>query len=317
MPFDINTAYNLCVQACLDNIIGYSQPQRTTIQLGVNYRTYCDCSSLMAWCCYNAGAWNSNPWFTTDNERQYLEAAGFTRFPANSVQWSAGDILTRSENYNPRGHTEMVYQAAGIGGYTMGSHSKYLSDGSERPFPDQVSINTFLTNVADWDWIYKSGGTVTGIYSWTQNETNTYGALTSDEIYANAILTYFELSNMGFSAAAAAGVMGNIEHEGQFNPAQWQGGFPVGSWYDSNCGYGMFQYTPPHKYYQDWAAGQGVDINDADSNGPLQVRWLDAHPSQFAGTSPYMVGNPHYGISYNDFKLLTDPADASNVWLRA
>lgn len=319
MPFDINMAYNLVIQACNDDYIGYSMSDlRTTIKLGVTYRTYCDCSSLMSWACFNAGAWSSNPWFSTGDEPTWLQQAGFTRMPANSTPWQPGDILTHSEGWMspgvpyPDAHTEMVYQGTGgTSGYTMGAHTSQVA------FRDQVSIRTYISDTSYWQWLYRAGGTVIPAYHWTQVETNTYGALTSDEIYANAVLTYYELVNLGFSTAAAAGVMGNIEHEGQFNPAQWQGGFPIGSWYVANCGYGMFQYTPPHKYYQDWAMGQGVDLNDADSNGPLQVRWLDAHPGQFNGSSPYMVGNPHYGISYNDYKLLTDPADAANVWLRA
>ena len=319
MPFDINMAYNLVIQACNDNYIGYSMSDlRTTIKLGVTYRTYCDCSSLMSWACFNAGAWSSNPWFSTGDEPKWLQQAGFTRMPANSTPWQPGDILTHSEGWMspgtpyPDAHTEMVYQGTGgTSGYTMGAHTSQVA------FRDQVSIRTYISDTSYWQWLYRAGGTVIPAYHWTQVETNTYGALTSDEIYANAVLTYYELVNLGFSTAAAAGVMGNIEHEGQFNPAQWQGGFPIGSWYDNNCGYGMFQYTPPHKYYQDWALGQGVDLNDADSNGPLQVRWLDTHPGQFNGSSSYMAGNPHYGISYANYKLLSDPADAANVWLRA
>jgi hypothetical protein len=30
-----------------------------------------------------------------------------------------------------------------------------------------------------------------------------------------------------------------------------------------------------------------------------------------------MAGNPHYGITYSQFKLLSDPADAANVWMRS
>lgn len=166
-----------------------------------------------------------------------------------------------------------------------------------------------------WNAVYRYGGTAG--YQWVQREVNTYDALSQTEIYGNAVLTYYELVDLGFSTAAAAGVLGNIQYEGQFNPAQWQGGYPIGSWYEPYCGYGMFQYTPPHKYYQDWAQGQGVNLNDPSSNGPMQVKWLDANPGQFNGSSIYMTGNAHYGITYSNYKLLTDPADAANVWLRA
>jgi len=167
-----------------------------------------------------------------------------------------------------------------------------------------------------WDYVYRYGGSAG--YQWTQRNVNTYGALTSDEIYANAVLTYYELVDIGFNAASAAGVLGNIEHEGQFNPAQWQGGYAVGSWYEQYCGYGMFQYTPPHKYYQDWAANfSGFNINDASINGPYQVKWLDAHPEQFSGTGPYMQGTKWYGMTWAQYKQMSDAADAAEVWARA
>lgn len=179
----------------------------------------------------------------------------------------------------------------------------------------EIYIRNYYLDSRGWNAVLRYGGSAG--YKWTQKEVNTYDALSQNEVYGNAVLTYYELIDMGFSTAAAAGILGNIQYEGQFNPAQWQGGYAVGSWYAQYCGYGMFQYTPPHKYYQDWAQGQGVNINDASSNGPMQCRWLDANPGQFIGNGPYMSGNPHYGISYNDYKLLSDPEDAANVWLRA
>lgn len=324
MALNIQQAFDLVVAACNDSYIGYSNDDRTTIKLGVTYRTYCDCSSLMSWACYNAGAWNSNPWFSTIDEPTLLQAAGFTRYRANAIDWEAGDILTRGEGssgYSSTSHTEMVYQSTGRSGYTMGAHT------SRKPFPDQVSINTYLSDASSWDYIYKAGGAITQIYHWTQRNTNSYGALTSDEIYTNAILTWAELRKLGFSDAAAAGVMGNIEHEGQFNPAQWEGTAQVDVWNQPGKGYGMFQYTPPTKY-KNFADYKGITISDPDQNGPCQIQWLDDdswynsvlggyNTSQFTGTSYQMAGLPQYGITYSEFKQLTDPAVAANVWMRA
>lgn len=319
MAFDPNAAFNYVVQACNDANIGYSMNSRSTITLGVNYKTYCDCSSLMAWACWKAGAWPNNPWFATSNEGEYLIKAGFTKHNANAVNWVAGAILTRNEQStgtSGSGHTEMVYRPTGANmGYTMGAHTSHPSSGL---FADQVSINSYVSYASNWDYIYIPPTPVGQTYEWTQRNVNTYGALTTDEIYANAVLTYSELVNIGFSDAAAAGVLGNIEHEGQFNPAQWQGGYAVGSWYEQYCGYGMFQYTPPHKYYQDWAANfSGFNINDASINGPYQVRWLDAHPGQFTGSGPYMQGTQWYGMTWAQFKTMTNAADAAEVWARA
>ena len=329
MPFDINVAFNYVIQACNDNYIGYSMSDlRTTIKLGVTYRTYCDCSSLMSWACFNAGAWSSNPWFSTGDEPTWLQQAGFTRMPANSTPWQPGDILTHSEGWMrpgtpyPDAHTEMVYRGTGgMSGYTMGAHTSKVA------YRDQVSIRTYISDTSYWQWLYRAGGSVIPAYHWTQRNTNQYGALTTDEIYGNAILTYYELVNLGFSTAAAAGVMGNIEHEGQFNPAQWEGTAVVDVWNQPRKGYGMMQYTPPDKY-KVFADYKGVDVTVADENGPCQIQWLDDstfyntvlggyQTSQFNGSSSQMAGNPHYGISYSNFKLLTDPADAANVWMRS
>lgn len=328
MPINITTAYNLVIQACNDQYIGYSQPLRDTIKLGVNYRTYCDCASLMAWACFNAGAWSTNPWFSTIDEPAYLQQAGFTRVPASSTPWQPGDILTYKEgsaDYSPQSHTEMVYRGTGgTSGYTMGAHG---TNGGTTPFVDQVSIRSYVSDASYWQWLYRAGGSVIPAYHWTQRNVNTYGALTSDEIYANAILTYYELWNMGFSKAAAAGVMGNIEHEGQFNPAQWEGGSVVDLWNQPGKGYGMLQYTPPNKYKL-FADYKGVNVSDADENGPCQLQWINdstfynselqgVQTSQFNGSSSQMAGNAHYGITYAQYKELTDPGDAANVWMRS
>lgn len=289
----ITGAYNDVLAACNDPYIGYSQPKRTTIRLGAKYRTYCDCSSLISWALTRNGFFNQNPWFRTPQMDSILTSIGFQKLSAASNNWQNGDIMWKS------GHTEMVYDAVGgTKGVCMGAHS----DGYA--FDYQVSISRYTTNGSFWTYIYRwpEGDTPGTHVTWHQVVTDAYGALTADEKYDNAILTYYALVHMGFTDEAAAGVMGNIQAEGDFNPGQWEHGFNMAP----SSGYGMFQYTPSTKY-TDYATIMGVDINDPDQNGPSQVQWLDDHPSQWKASAA--------GYSYDAYKQLTDERAAAIAWM--
>ena len=289
----ITGAYNDVLAACNDPYIGYSQPRRTTIRLGVTYRTYCDCSSLISWALTRNGFFNQNPWFRTPQMDSILTGIGFQKLSAASNNWQNGDIMWKS------GHTEMVYDAVGgTKGVCMGAHS----DGYA--FDYQVSVSRYTTNGSFWTYIYRwpEGDTPVAHVTWHQVVTDAYGALTADEKYDNAILTYYALVHMGFTDEAAAGVMGNIQAEGDFNPGQWEHGFNMAP----SSGYGMFQYTPSTKY-TNYAVIQGVDINDPDQNGPCQIRWLDDHPSQWNASAA--------GYSYDAYKQLTDERAAAIAWM--
>lgn len=126
---DITKAYQLMVQACNDPNIGYSQSKRRTISLGVNYYTYCDCSSLISWALTGGGFFTNNPWFTTHNERAVLKNLGFEEVSLTG-EWMPGDVLWKT------GHTEVVYE----GRVTMGAHTDGIA------FADQVSINSKPTS---------------------------------------------------------------------------------------------------------------------------------------------------------------------------
>lgn len=151
MAGDINKAYQLIVQACNDPFIGYSQSERRTITLGVQYRTYADCSSLISWACSFAGFTNDNPWFNTRNMIDYLIRWGFEEKDING-EWKAGDVVWKD------GHTEMVYNDH----ITMGAHT------DEYAFIDQVSINKKPTAANYYTRIFRyeqgaSGGDEKGI----------------------------------------------------------------------------------------------------------------------------------------------------------
>lgn len=139
---DITNAYNLVIQACNDPYIGYSQANRRSISLGVSYRTYCDCSSLLSWALTLSGFYLDNPWFSTHNEISQLQKVGFNQSPLTG-EWKPGDILWKP------GHTEMVYS----GRVTMGAHTDGIA------FADQVSINGKATSPSYYTscWRYQDG----------------------------------------------------------------------------------------------------------------------------------------------------------------
>ncbi len=130
MP-SIDNSYVWAVNTCNAPNIGYSQEYRD--QETVNGITYYDCSSFI-WYALKAGGFplTGSP-FITGTMINVLTSLGFTEYPIHTTAWLPGDICWRD------GHTEMVFQGAGIGdGYTMGAHSARL------PLADQVSISTTL-----------------------------------------------------------------------------------------------------------------------------------------------------------------------------
>lgn len=291
---DIQTAFNYCVQACNDPYIGYSQgPRRTTIKLGVTYNTYCDCSSLMSWCLTNAGYFRVNPWFTTRSMQAKLLALGFTELSAKTNAWQPGDILWRT------GHTEMVYSASGTGGRTMGAHNGNVA------FANQVSIHSYKDYGSEWTYLYRApgAGPVPTEISWHQS--NDYFADYGDEQYDNAVLIHAYLQNEGWTDAAIAGLLGNMQNESTINPGLWEGRIPL----NVNHGYGLVQWTPAINKYYGYAVDHNIDITDPDINGPAQLAYLiDTHANEYYPTSAWPQ-------TWNEFITMTDPEDAASVFM--
>ena len=187
---DITLAYNTCIERCSAPNVGYSQTYREGQTVGGI--TYYDCSSLMSYCCTVGGFFANNPWFTTRSMDGYLIGAGFQKGTA-SQPWKKGDILWRS------GHTEMVYDPADGGGYTMGAHT------DSYPLERQVSINTFVSPYSSWTYLYR----------------------------------YPVEVQSGISQYVIAAICGNFWQESTVNPGLWQGtmigspGYGLGQWTDN------------------------------------------------------------------------------------
>lgn len=280
---DLSAAYNLIVSACNDPNIGYSQPNRTTIELGVSYRTYCDCSSLISWALTGAGYFNVNPWFYTGNEISYLLSAGWVEFDINT-EWHAGDILWRE------GHTEMVYTpAGGSSGYTMGAHTDRYA------FPDQVSINTSTSNASRYTRLFRDEGVIEPYPAvWTQTSEQRYYDLTEQR--NNAICIYNFFASKGFTKESIAGIIGNLSWESTLNPNLWQN-LTVGS-----GGYGLAQWTPASKY-RDWATDKGYSFDDVNQNGNGQLLYIN---DQTTGEWLPSSTHPEYRYTWEEFSHISD-----------
>ena len=149
---------------------------------------------------------------------------------------------------------------------------------------------------------------------------SSYNYLTQTEIDENAILLVKYLRSYGFSDIAIAGICGNIQAEGVFNPGQCEvdHGIPSGNT-DSNYAYGLglIQWTKPGggsinpllRYAQD----KGKNWYDGD----LQVEYLNHAASP--ATNYQLWGwdeTPEYPISFADFKVLnTSPTNAAAIWV--
>lgn len=171
----------------------------------------------------------------------------------------------------------------------------------------------------------------------------------SQEAIDNATEAYSILiPEFGWTEAACAGMFGNIDHEGMWNPWSWQGsGSPAAgaltqSYAESITreqgamvhGYGLIGWTPAKKYQFNNAVWNGVvlfpnydqesypgygpfwsDVPGNPNDGAAQIRLIG---EAMANGSPNIwlrrSGEPH-NISASDFIALTDPEEAALCWL--
>lgn len=293
MAGNLQQAYNAIVSACNDPYIGYqASVRRTTITLGVNYITYCDCSSLIAWGLTQGGFFDHNPWFTTANETACLLQAGFQQLP-NTVELMAGDILW-CDGYNAalkkqRHHTEMVYEAFGTNARTMGAHT----DSYE--FSRQVSINDFMVSGTTYNAVFRygGGGIVPINISWSQGDGTFAGTITAEQKYNNGALIAYYFTQLGATREVIAGILGNLDHESGFDPNIWLDGRP------GSAAYGLPQFNPSSGY-RNLAQSQGVNLNDADANANFQLKVISEN--LLGGWLP----TRQYPYTWEEFLKITD-----------
>lgn len=286
MP-SLTLAYNYVVDVCNWPYVGYSQGSaRETVDITTTDITYCDCSSLMSKALTVGGYLENNPWFTTHNEQSYLTRCGWTQQSISGV-WLPGDILWRS------GHTEMVYTGGTGSGVTMGAHS------SRYAFAKQVSINTYTSTASAWTYLYRDLTQTVSDHKWYQS--NDYLDEYGDYMTDNAYMVYSYFIKLGFSYAAIAGLLGNMQQESTINPGLWQNG--------SGPGYGLVQWDPSTNY-TDWADDQGIDRDDPDENGDGQCELINLceDVGQWIQTSSY-------SYTWYEFSQLSDYEEATKAFL--
>lgn len=302
MP-SIDNSYVWAVNTCNAPNIGYSQEYRD--QETVNGITYYDCSSFI-WYALKAGGFplTGSP-FITGTMINVLTSLGFTEYPIHTTAWLPADICWRS------GHTEMVFQGAGIGdGYTMGAHSARL------PLADQVSISTTLDSSKTSPFTrlfrYGSGGSGAITYQWIRGTASQY--FTRAEMENNAACLYQTFYAKGWTIEAIAGLCGNIEQESTFNPDLIEIG---------GTGHGLVQWTPPTDLYNvlDYLYGSHTDWGDPVK----QCEALYAEYQKANGTIPPVTvpdfdkqwyPTAAYPISWDDWSHSTsDPGELALAFM--
>lgn len=299
MP-SLTDAFNYCVAACNDPYIGYSIPDRKSGTLGVDYVTHFDCSSLMSKSMTVGGYFTNNPWFSTSDQPTYMSRAGWIEVDQSGL-WIPGDILWYPAGWHGKeyGHTEMVYEGGTGKGRTMGAHT------SGYAFARQVSINDSWTSAGYYKAMYRDPTGTVAAYKWHQSNSvlDEYGP----DMTANAYMVYSFFNKLGFTAEAIAGLLGNMQQESGINPGRWQGG--------SGPGYGLAQWDPASNY-MNYATRNGIDINDADSNGEGQCQCIndgEAEGQWLPNTPTAIEHNTRY--SWAEFAQLTDVNEAVRAFL--
>lgn len=124
--------------ACNDWSLGYSQANRTDVRDGGET----DCSALVSWCNFMAGNTDSNPWFSTRTEYDFLTSQGFT------VLDPEYDVPERGDTLLTTGHTAIY-----LGGGTIGeaAHDEYGDIAGGEP-GDQTGDETRVSYYYPSNW---------------------------------------------------------------------------------------------------------------------------------------------------------------------
>lgn len=169
MP-NLNKAFQWWKNTCNAPRIAYSQKYRNQRYLPEYDVTCYDCSSFVWYGLIDGGfdcvgAYGGETWpFTTGTMGAVLVRLGFTEYRSNALNpVLPGDIFV-----DPGVHTEVAYQQGTPSSVvTMGAHDygpPVHPDLGNTPLPDQVSINSYASNVGgNYAFVYRLGaGGATG-----------------------------------------------------------------------------------------------------------------------------------------------------------
>lgn len=143
-----------------------------------------------------------------------------------------------------------------------------------------------------------------GVLLGDQTDTTTTTTTTEDAMHTHAQEVYDYFTAKGFSDAAICGILGNLQHESNINPTQWQIGMPETWSMSSSTGYGIAQFTPAGKI-KAYADSVGKDVSDI--NVQLDYIW-----SQITTVGGFYGGSK----TIVEFAHETDPQTAAKDFLQ-
>lgn len=114
--------------------------------------------------------------------------------------------------------------------------------------------------------------------------------LNREQMTVNATYIMSEMTSMGWSKNAVAGMLGNMEVESTINPGLWEGR-NEGNY---NRGYGLVQWTPA-SIFTTWASSNGYDIGDI--NGQI------ARINFELNSGLQYIPTPEYPLTFKEFMV--------------
>lgn len=273
---------------------GYDQDTRTG---GVDY----DCSSLVSYALYNAGAnitWQN---YTTHNMLSMLTNIGYT--VTTSTTQVPGDIWLNEQH-----HVAMTVQVTNGQPYIAEAvHNEHYGDPNYNWYHggqpgdqtgDEIRIVPWYNYSSGWDYHL----TYNHPLQWVARN----GYLNQSEMENNAEIIYNYFSNHGWSNNAICAMLGNMQEESSINPAIWEGLNPY------QGGYGLVQWTPYTKfsdwYGTGWETAYDGEMDRIEYEKANGIQW---NPSR----GDNEIGSGTYYQTFTDFAVSNDaPESLANQW---
>lgn len=135
------------------------------------------------------------------------------------------------------------------------------------------------------------------MYNWLYEWTNQNPGWTREQKAQNVDIIAGYFTAQGWTLNAICAMLGNMEAEGLFNPAQWQFGTIIEDpSYPNTVGFGLVQWTPWQKYAW-WAEERGYDWRNNYDYELERIQWELDNGEQWDNNRP---GHP-YPESFYDF----------------
>ena len=152
---------------------------------------------------------------------------------------------------------------------------------------------------------------------WYYKITDAYGTLTEEQKQNNALLVYAYFHEK-MTLEAIAGLLGNMEKEGQLNPGQVEGG--KGGITNVTCGHGLIQWTkakndPPNTNpLINW---KNASENNLWASGEFQCYriWCEGEAVEGAGGCWLKASDKGYEYTWKAFCELSDYKEATKAYM--